>query len=392
MSEWGTSVLHADLDAFYASVEVLRDPSLKGKPVIVGGTSSRGVVTSASYEAREYGVRSAMPTSRARRLCPHGIFVSPDFSAYTEKSREVRRVFDSFSPVVEPLSLDEAFIDLTGARRMWPNPGTIAEALRGRVRRETGLVVSVGLAPNKFLAKIASDQAKPDGVIIVRPWQIRDFLDPLSVSALWGVGGETAAVLERLGLRTIGDVVSVPTPTLERALGSLGNHIAQLARGRDDRKVVADAARKSVSAEETFEYDLVEEIQIFQAILKLADRVSSRLRAQGISGHTVTIKVRFSNFVTVTRSKTVPHEIDGATSIYAVARELFERAITSGEAGRRRIRLMGIGLSNLMEWPASQQLTFERRADWGTADKALDMVRQRFGDDALEFGSLLEDF
>ncbi|MGH2767450.1 MAG: DNA polymerase IV, partial [Actinomycetota bacterium] len=304
---WATPILHADLDAFYASVEALRDPSLRGRPVIVGGTSSRGVVTSASYEARRAEVASGMPTSRARRLCPEGIFLAPDFELYRRYSNLVREVFDSFSPVVEPLSLDEAFLDVSGARRMWPDPSTLAEALRARVAGEVGLAVSVGVAPNKFLAKVASKRAKPDGLVVVAPEVLDRFLYPLGVEELWGVGEITAACLRRLGLRTIGDVGKVPAATLERALGSLGREVARLAAGKDDRPVTPEAPRKSMGAEETFEQDLVEEAQVLRGILRLSDRLSSRLRAHGASGQTVTLKVRFSNYATVTRSKTLPH-------------------------------------------------------------------------------------
>ena len=389
---WGNPILHADLDAFYASVEVLRDPTLKGKPVIVGGTSTRGVVTSASYEARSFGVRSAMPTSRARRMCPQAVFIQPDFKSYSEYSKQVREVFDSFSPVVEPLSLDEAFIDMSGASRMWANPPTVAEALRDRTRRETGLTVSVGVAPNKFLSKLASRRAKPDGIVVVDPRKVHDFLHPLSVGELWGVGDQTVAVLERLGLRTIGDVASVPRATLERALGSLGAHLADLATGRDDRPVVKDAQRKSVGAEETFEHDLADESQMLQALLKLSDRVSSRLRGQGISGQTVTVKIRFANFSTITRSKTLSHEIDSVTGVYGVAAGLLEKVVKDAPAGRKRIRLLGISFTNLKDWPASEQLTFDRRPRWIEADRALDKVRLRFGDDALGFAALLDDY
>lgn len=389
--DWTSPILHADLDAFYASVETLRDPQLKGKPVIVGGTSSRGVVTSASYEARRFGVTSAMPTSRARRLCPNGIFIQPDFKSYTEMSQEVRAVFESFSPVVEPLSLDEAFIDVTGARRMWPGSPVLAEALKDQVFRQTGLVVSVGVAPNKFLAKIASKRAKPDGIVVVDAGGIEKFLHPLSVGNLWGVGDVTQLTLERLGLKTIGDVAAVPKTTLERALGSLGSHLAELAAGRDDRAVVPDVRPRSVGAEETFERDLSEEVQILQALLRLCDRVASRLRGSRISGRTVTLKVRLTNFQTVTRRATLKHEIDAATCIYAVARQPLERFVTAEPPGRRRIRLLGVSVSNLSEWPASEQLSFDRRPNWVSADQALDRVRFRFGEGSLRFGSLLDD-
>jgi DNA polymerase-4 len=387
---WTNPILHADLDAFYASVEVLRNPSLKGAPVIVGGTSSRGVVTSASYEARAFGVRSAMPTVKARHLCPHGVFVQPTFGAYMAKSGEVRELFESFSVAVEPVSLDEAFLDITSAHRMWPDPATVAEALRDRILRKTGLVVSVGVAPNKFLAKLASKRAKPNGVLVVDGPGVQEFLKPLPVGNLWGVGVETQAILKRYGLATIGDVAAVPKATLERMLGALGSHIADLAVGRDDRPVVPNAPAKSVGAEETFQYDLVEPTQIMRALLKLSDRVASRLRAQSISGKTTTLKVRLADFSTFTRSRTLKHEIDGVTSIYGVAREMLGGFLGWDELGRKKIRLLGISISTLSPWPASEQLTFGKHPEWAAAVQALDEVRRRFGDDAVGFGALLQ--
>ena len=386
---WETPVLHADLDAFYPSVEVLKDPALAGRPVIVGGTGSRGVVMSASYEARVTGVLSAMPASRARRLCPEGIFVPPDFEAYLAYSRRVREVFDSFSPVVEPLALDEAFLDLKGAGRMWPAPAVLGEALRCAVREATGLVVSVGIAANKFLAKLGSSRTKPDGMVVVRPGEVESFLHPLPVEDLWGVGEQTAAVLARLGLRTVGDVARVPQETLERVFGALGSQLAALAAGRDDRPVVADAARKSVGAEETFERDLTQDVQILHALLHLADRVASRLRAQGNSGRTVTVKIRFGNFTTITRSKTLAHDADSATVIYGAARALLAAGLASRPT-QKTIRLLGVSVSQLSDWPASVQLSLARSPRWAEADRALDRVRQRFGDAALGFGALIE--
>lgn len=388
---WSTPVMHADLDAFYASVEVLREPKLKGKPVIVGGTSSRGVVTSASYEARKYGIHSAMPTSRARRLCPNAIFIQPDFEMYAVKSKEVRRVFDSFSPVVEPLALDEAFLDVSGASKMWAGPEEMAKGLRDDVLGQTGLSASVGIAPNKFLAKLASKHAKPDGMVLIHPEEVDGFLRPLPIDALWGVGTETASVLKRFGLRTVGDVACLPQSSLERALGSLGGHIARLARGVDDRGVVADSPRKSMGAEETFERDLTDTGEILRFLLKLSDRVASRLRARGISGQTVTLKVRFSNFTTITRSVTLPAEVDGTRSIYLVVRDLISRVLSGGGAsGHPRIRLLGVSLSNLKDWPPSEQLSFDPTSGWSGADRTLDLVRRRFGEEAIEFGVLLE--
>lgn len=390
MSKWDSSVLHADLDAFYASVEVLRNPELKGKPVVVGGVSSRGVVTSASYEARKLGVRSAMPTSRARRICPGGIYLQPDFQAYIKKSKQVREVFDSFSHIVEPLSLDEAFLDITKAKRMWADPATLAEALKDRVLRSTGLVVSVGVGPNKFVAKLASKNAKPNGILVLRPDQVQHFLEPLAVDELWGVGDQTAAVLKRLGLKTVGDAARVPRTTLDKALGAVGAHISNLARGRDDRPVVPDAPRKSLGAEETFEQDMTDPAQVLRRVLKLSDRVAARLRAQGISGKTVTLKIRLSNFKTLTRSRTLAHEIDTSAGIFNVAKSLLEAESRRAAVPGARIRLVGISMSNLCEWPASEQLTLQRRPEWTKADRALDKVRFRFGEEAIGFGALLD--
>lgn len=392
MSGWTTPILHADLDAFYASVETIRNPELQGRPVIVGGTSNRGVVTSASYEARQFGVSSAMPTTRARRLCPEGIFISPDFEAYTEYSRRVRQVFDRFSPVVEPLSLDEAFLDLSGAKRLWETPADVAAELRRQVKRDTGLTVSVGIAASKFVAKIASSKAKPDGLLLVDPEEVERFLGPLAVGDLWGVGARTTEVLRRLGLRTIGQVAKISPETLESALGSLGRHIGRLAWGRDDRPVVPDPERQSVSSERTFEKDLVETEAMLKELLRLSDRVASRLRSQGISGQTITLKVRLANFTTLTRSKTLPHEVDGAIGIFQVVAALMARQLRASEVGRAgRVRLLGVSLSRLKPWPASHQLTFEAHPRWREADRALDRVRDRFGEDTLLFARLLEE-
>lgn len=388
VSDWATPVLHADLDAFYASVEVIKDPALAGKPVIVGGTSSRGVVTSASYEARRMGVTSAMPTSRARRLCPHGIYLPPDFEAYGRYSKAVREVFDSFSPVVEPLALDEAFLDLRGATRMWPGAEALGEALRREVKRATGLVVSAGLAPNKFLAKLASRHAKPDGMLVIAPEAVEEFLHPLPVSHLWGVGERTAELLERLGLRTIGDLAAVPATTLQRALGTMGGQLARLAAGNDSRPVVADPPRKSVGAEETFERDLVSDAEIARALLRLSDRVASRLRAQGVSGVTVNVKVRFANFVTLTRSKTLPREVDTTAPIYATAKTLCAKAMDSRTTSPR-VRLLGVSVSQLGDWPASEQISLEDEPRWSAAEGALDDIRAKFGDTAVTLGTLL---
>ncbi len=389
--DWSSPILHADLDAFYASVETLRDPSLRGRPVIVGGTSGRGVVTSASYEARRYGVRSAMPTARARRLCPNGVFIPPTFGAYIARSREVKEVFDAFSVAVEPLALDEAFLDLRRASRLWRDPATAAEALKDRVLRATGLVLSVGVAPNKFLAKLASRLAKPDGILVVRADAVQEFLAPLPVGQLWGVGEQTSIVLQRLGLKTVGDVAACRPAVLENALGAHGAALALLARGCDSREVVPGQVAKSVGAEETFETDLVEPVSMLGALLKLSDRVASRLRGQGISGQTISLKIRLSTFETFNRSRTLGQETDSATAVYRVAQELLERFIDGRPPSGCRVRLLGVSVANLSQWPASNQMVFDREPEWAAAETALDRVRMRFGEDALGFGALLED-
>jgi DNA polymerase-4 len=263
--------------------------------------------------------------------------------------------------------------------------------LKDRVLRRTGLVLSVGVAPNKFLSKIASRLAKPDGVMVVDAGGVTEFLAPLPLEHLWGVGEQTAVVLHRLGLSTIGDVAQCPPARLERALGSHGASLSQLAAGRDPREVVPDQPAKSVGAEETFETDLDEPTQMMAALLKLSDRVASRLRAQGISGMTVTVKIRLSSFDTFTRSRTVRHEVDGATGVFGVARELLERFLEDKPPSRRRIRLLGVSVGNLLQWPASNRLDVDREPEWGAAELALDRIRRRFGDEAVGFGALLED-
>ncbi len=251
------------------------------------------------------------------------------------------------------------------------------------------MVVSVGVAPNKFLAKVASKHAKPDGVLVVEGSRVQEFLRPLPVGDIWGVGVETQAVLQRLGLPTIGDVAAVPKAALERVLGALGAHIADLAVGRDERPVMPHVPVKSVGAEETFHYDLVERTQILRALLKLSDRVAARLRAQGVSGKTTTLKVRLANFSTFTRSRTLKYENDGVTSIFGVARELLE-GFLKGQDGDKKVRLLGVSVSTLSQWPAGEQLTFGKCPEWAAADRVLDEVRRRFGDDAVGFGALLQ--
>ncbi|MDQ4025463.1 MAG: DNA polymerase IV [Actinomycetota bacterium] len=385
-----TPILHVDMDAFYASVEVIKDPSLRGKPVIVGGQGGRGVVTSASYEARAFGVRSAMPTIQARRLCPRGIFLPNDFTAYQDLAGRIREVFLSFSPLVEPLSLDEAFLDVSGSVRLFGGPVDIARAVRAAIA-ELGLTCTVGVAPNKFLAKLASTAAKPDGLLVISPDRVAAFLHPLPVTALWGVGEATGEALRRLGIKTVGDLATIPRRTLERAIGeSLGAHLAHLAAGVDERPVTPHEPAKSVGSEETFAADLDDPDEILREVLRLSDRTAGRLRAKGLCGRTVTLKVRWSNFQTITRSRTLPAEVDTAAEVYAVARELYEKVAPEAP----RIRLIGVSVASLAPGPPRKQLDLlgERsgRAGWQEASAAIDSIRERFGASSVGPATLVD--
>jgi DNA polymerase-4 len=378
-------ILHVDMDAFYASVEILKDPSLEGRPVVVGGSGARGVVMSASYEARRFGVSSAMPSARARRLCPDAVFVPPDFASYQAYSIRLREVLLSFTPLVEPLSLDEAFLDVSGATRLFGAPAEIAGAVRARVREELSLSCSVGVAPNKFLAKMASAAAKPDGVVVVAADGVLGFLHPLPVGALWGVGERTHGVLERLGVRTVGELAAVPVRVLERTLGEAhARHLAALASGRDERTVVPYEAPKQVGHEETFERDIDAEDDVMRELLRLAFRVAARLRAEGYRARTVTLKVRLASFATLHRSRTVPDPTDVGADLYRVVADLY-RAIPGT---RRRVRLLGVAASGLA--PAgADQLALVRAGRWGDAERAMDRIERRFGQGATLPATLL---
>jgi len=368
-------ILHVDLDAFYASVEVLKDPSLTGKPVVVGSPSPRGVVMSASYEARARGLHSAMPSVRARRVCPDAVFVAPDFDAYRAYSNRFREVLLAVTPFVEPISLDEAFLDVGGATLLFGTPLEMAERIRAGVRSELSLNASVGVAQNKFLAKLASARAKPDGVVHIEAGTEVRFLHPLPVGALWGIGEKTAATLSRLGIRTVGELARTPRAILERTLGDASGHaLLDLALGRDDRSVVPFEAPKSVSHEETYPRDLDDPDEIMREILSLAHRVASRLRADGYRARTVTLKLRLPSFSTLTRSRTLPGATDVGAEIFHVARELFQRL----PEGRRRFRLIGVGTSGL-EPSGAEQVALVKEGRWQEAEQALDRIERRFG-------------
>ena len=345
----GRTILHLDLDAFYASVEQLDDPSLRGRPVIVGGPSNRGVVCAASYEARRFGVRSAMPTSQARRLCPEGVFLQPRFSRYGELSDRVFGIYRRYTPLCEPLSLDEAFLDVTASRALHGDGPSIAARIKREVRDETGLTVSAGVAEVKLAAKIATDLGKPDGLVVVPPGGVAAFLAPLPVGKLWGVGGVTEAALRKIGVNTIGDLARLPESAVSAALGAdKAQGLRALARGEDEREVVPDEAAKSVGGEETFEQDLVGEVALARALLLQAGRVGRRLRVAGLRGRVVTLKVKYADFTQVTRRVTLPAPTDDDRLIYRTARDLLARI----EAGRP-VRLAGVTVSGFDEAAAA---------------------------------------
>jgi DNA polymerase IV len=378
-------ILHVDLDAFYASVETLKDPTLAGKPVVVGSPTPRGVVMSASYEARAAGLHSAMPSLRARRICPQAVFVPPDFEAYRAYSNRFREILLAHAPSVEPISLDEAFLDVGGATLLFGQPPEIGARIRATVRGELGLVCSVGVAATKFLAKLGSTRAKPDGLIHIRAGEEVAFLHPLPVDALWGVGEKTGATLARLGIRTVAELARTPEVILRRSLGeATAAGLLDLAAGRDDRPVVPFEAPKSVSHEETFARDLDQPDEIRRELLGLSHRVAARLRADGYRARTVTAKFRLPSFSTLTRSRTLPEATDVGDVVFGVARSLFEAL----PDGRRRFRLLGVAASGLV--PAgAQQVAMVRAGRRGDAERALDRVSSRFGDGSLRPATLL---
>jgi DNA polymerase-4 len=399
------TILHVDMDAFYASVEVIDDPTLSGKPVIVGGIGPRGVVASCTYEARAYGVRSAMPSSQARRLCPHAVFLAGRFDRYAEVSGRIHAVFEYFTPLVEGISLDEAFLDITGSIRLFGPALQIAAQVRTRIQAELGLCCSVGVAGAKFLAKLASEAAKPraslqgvvagPGVVVVEPGDELDFLHPLPIEALWGVGPATATRLRRLGVTTVGELARVPADVLETALGRAnGAHLGRLARGLDDRPVEPDREIKSVSHEETYPVDRYDGDDLHVEIVRMADSVAARMRRAGLVGRTVTLKVRYGDFSTRTRSRTSPVPLSEGTAIAALASLLLREVDLSPG-----VRLLGVGVSNLAtaEGGAVQQMTFDLDSPEGPepsrqpspgagreeAAAAVDAIRERYGPAAV---------
>jgi DNA polymerase-4 len=370
------SIMHLDMDAFFASVELLERPDLRGLPVIVGGRGARSVVTAATYEARKYGVNSAMPMSVALRRCPNAIVLEPHFDRYKHFSQIVMGFCHDVTPVVEPLSIDEAFLDVAGARRLLGTPWAIATELRARVYRETGLHASIGVAATKFIAKLASSRAKPDGLLVVPLASTLDFLHPLPISALWGVGAKTEEQLTRLGLRTVGDVANTPLSTLAKALGNgVGEKLHELSWARDPRSVSPGGEEKSVGHETTFEYDVTDPAVVRRELLRMSDQVAVRLRRAGLVGRTVVLKLRFGDFTTITRSRTLPDHTDLARRIYDEVVDIYRIV----DRPSSRIRLVGVRMEQLAPSSEAAIALWDTAEGWREAEDAMDAVATRFG-------------
>jgi len=387
------AIIHLDMDAFYASVEQLDHPAYRGKPVVVGadprGGKGRGVVAACSYEARPFGVRSALPISQAYRLCPQAIYVRPRGDRYAEMSERIFAILREYTDLVEPLSIDEAFLDVTASQRLHGPAETIGRTLKARIRSELGLVASIGLAPNKFLAKVASDLGKPDGFVVVSPGKEREFLDPLPISRLWGVGPKTEARLGRVGLQTIGQIARMRVEELETMLGNAGRDLWELANGIDDREVVPEQETKSIGAETTFDQDTDDREEIRKTILELSDRVGRRLRREGYLAGGVTLKFRNHLFQTVTRAAVLDHPADVGDDLFREAWKQLERVSWTG----KRVRLLGVTATHLhpmTELPGSQLSLFQPAADpRRKLARTVDAIRERFGTDAIARASLV---
>jgi DNA polymerase-4 len=381
-------ILHVDMDAFFASVAELDHPEHRGKPLVVGA-GARGVVLSANYAARKYGIRAAMPVGKAERLAPSAIFLPPDHGRYSEVSDSIMEIFHRYTPKVEPLSLDEAFLDVTGSQRLFGTGREIASLIRQEVEREEGITCSVGIATTKFIAKLASGKCKPNGMLEIEPERVLEFLHPLPVADIWGVGPKTNEVLLNLGLRTVADIAHASVTTLQRALGeSSGSAIHRLAWGEDSREVISDESEKSISAAETFAYDLEESEEILTELMRLTERATYRLRRAGMRASTISIKVRFADFKTITRSKTIDNPVDGIVETFTVAKTLFLALKLSG----LRIRLIGISLEGLIPaGVAPEQLELGARSrGWREAVSAVDRALDRFGKGSIRPARLVE--
>ncbi len=388
MNQSIASILHVDMDAFFASVAEKDNPRLKGRPVVVGA-GVRGVVSSANYEARKFGIRAAMPVYRAKALAPHAIFIPPDLKRYSEVSEHVMNIFEDITPLVEPLSLDEAFLDVTGSKRLLGSAREIAEIIRKRVEAEQGITCSVGISHNKFIAKIASAHCKPNGVLEIDPEKVLDFLHPLPVSEIWGVGPKTNEQLAKLGLIKVADIAHTPRQTLIRVLGQAsGSSLYELAWGRDYRDVETQRVDKSVSSSETFDEDLDNQEEILKILLRLTEKSAERMRAKGYAAHTIGIKVRFADFKTISRSKTLDLPTVTTWEIFEVVKNLYQALDLAGVL----IRLVGVSLDSLVENDDIQQMVLGQRASgWRQVDRVADRIRAKFGGSSLRPARLVED-
>jgi DNA polymerase-4 len=379
------TILHVDMDAFYASVAELDNPQYKGKALVVGA-GVRGVVLSANYEARKFGIRAAMPVGRAKRMAPHAIFIAPEHHRYAEISERVMAIFNSFTPLVEPISLDEAFLDVTGAQKLFGDGREIAAKIRAQVEQAEGITCSVGIAQSKFIAKLASQHCKPNGMLEIKSDRILEFLHPLPVRALWGVGPKTAESLDRLGLHTVADIANTPRSTLIRALGdATGESLYELAWGRDYRNVIPDEPEKSIGNEETFARDIDSPEEILAEFLRMAEKATARLRERGLFAKTVTMKIKFADFTTLSRAKTLPIGIDGTHETYEIVKKLYLALNNEGA----RIRLVGVSLSNLLDEAPVQLEIGARERGWRDADTAIDKAKARFGRGSVRPGRLI---
>lgn len=379
-------ILHVDMDAFYASVAELDNPQYKGKALVVGA-GTRSVVLSANYEARKFGIRAAMPVSRAKRMAPHAIFIAPEHHRYSEISQRVMEIFQSFTPLVEPISLDEAFLDVTGAQKLFGSGRDIAIKIRAKVEEQEGITCSVGIAQSKFIAKLASQHCKPNGLLEIKADRVLEFLHPLPVRAIWGVGPKTAESLERLGLHTVADIANTPRSTLVRALGAAtGESLYELSWGRDYRDVVPDEAEKSIGAEETFSQDLDNPEEILREFLRMSEKATARLRDRKLFAKTISIKIKFADFSSLTRSKSLPQATDSTQECYEIAKKLYLALNNEGA----RIRLVGISLSNLQEDLPVQLELGARERGWRDAESAIDKASARFGRSSVRPARLLD--
>ena len=383
-------ILHLDMDAFFAAVEQLDFPQHRGKPVVVGadpkGGRGRGVVSTCSYEAREFGIHSAMPISQAYKRCPHAVYLPPRGKRYSELSKKIMKILREYSPLVEQISIDEAFLDLTGTEKVRGVPREVALKIKQRIKKEIGLTASVGIAPNKFVAKIASDLEKPDGLVIVREGEIKTFLDPLKISRLWGIGKKTEPKFREMGINTIGDLSRFSREELSTKFGKHGRHLWNLSHGIDKRAVEPYEEAKSVSNEITFENDTCDERVVNRTLLHLSDKVARRLRKDNLCGRTVTLKIRLEDFSTFTRSRTLADPVDSSETIRSVTQELFDQFDCRG----LKVRLLGVGVSGITD-SSGIQLSFfqEEQAEKEKIDKVMDTVREKFGEKAIARASLL---